>query len=90
MSTERKENVAFYTIAEFKTMNGIPDSEKAQVVKNPNGDQKLFLSIGSKNFKCQQDITADKEILMLVEDGKLDEACLVNTKPSINNVVFTL
>lgn len=90
MSTERKENVAFYTIAEFKTMNGIADSEKAQVVKNPNGDQKLFLSIGSKNFKCQQDITVDKEIKMLVEDGNLEQACLVNTKPSTNNVMFTL
>lgn len=90
MSQERKENVTFYTIEEFKAMNGISPNEKAQVVKNPNGDNKLFLSIGSKNFKCQQDISSEKEIKMLVEDGKLDEACLVNTKPSTENVVFTL
>ena len=90
MSQERKENVTFYTITEFKKLNGISDSEVAQVVKNPNGDNKLFLSIGSKNFKCQQDITATKSMKMLVEDGNLEQACLVNATSPTENVMFTL
>lgn len=88
-TAERNENVKFYTIGEFKTRVGIADSEKAQVVKNPN-TEKLFLSIGSQSFKCQQDIDGGKELRMLVKSDKFDEACLVNTKPSTENVLFTL
>lgn len=86
---ERNDNVKFYTMSEFKTRVGISDAEKVQVVKNPN-TEKLFLSIGSQSFKCQQDIDGGKELRMLVESDKFDEACLVNTKPSTENVVFTL
>ena len=89
MATERNENVKFYTMAEFKTRLGIAEAEKAQVVKNPNTD-KLFLSIGSQSFKCQQDIDGSKELRILVESDNYEEACLVNTKPSTENVLFTI
>ena len=88
-TTEKNPNVKFYTMSEFKTRVGIAESEKAQVVKNPNTD-KLFLSIGSQSFKCQQDIDGSKELRMLVESDNLEEACLVNTKPSTENVLFTI
>ena len=81
-------NIKFYTIAEFKERIAL-SSEKAQVVKNPNTG-KLFLSIGSTNYKCQQDIDGEKEMKVLVEGDDFDNACLTNIKASANNVVFTL
>lgn len=88
-TANKSENVKFYTVAEFKTRIGASETEKAQVVKNPN-TEKLFVSIGSQNFKCQQDIDGSKELRMLVEADNYEEACLVNVKASTENVLFTL
>jgi hypothetical protein len=81
-------NIKFYTIAEFKERVAL-SSEKAQVVKNPNTG-KLFLSIGSTNFKCQQDIDGAKEMKVLVDGDDYENGCLTNIKPSADNVLFTL
>ena len=81
--------VKFLSINEFKIAMNIPADEKAQVVKNPNGG-KLFLSIGSHTFKCQQTIDGSKEMKMLVDNDNYDEACLANVKPHAENVLFTL
>lgn len=81
-------NIKFYTIAEFKERVAL-SSEKAQVVKNPNTG-KLFLSIGSTNYKCQQEIDSSKEMKVLVEGDDYDNGCLTNIKSSADNVVFTL
>jgi hypothetical protein len=90
MSTTANESkeIKFYTIVEFKERVAL-SSEKAQVVKNPNTG-KLFLSIGSTNFKCQQDIDNTKEMKMIVEDNDFENACLTNIKASAENVLFTL
>lgn len=80
--------VQFFTIQEFKDKLNM-SNEKAQVVKSPL-TQKLFLSIGTSNFKCQQDIDSQKEMKILVDNGALTEACLVNVKESANNVLFSL
>lgn len=89
MSVERNSNIKFYTIIEFKSKLGIETSEKTLVVKNPN-TEKLFLAIGSQNFKCQQDIDGTKELRMLVEEDNLLNACLVNIKSSMENIMFTI
>lgn len=81
--------VKFLTISEFKIANGLNADEKAQVVKNPN-TQKLFVSIGSKAFKCQQDINPAKEMKFLVDNDNLAEACLTNVKASAENIMFEL
>lgn len=81
--------VKFLSINEFKQAVGIPADEKAQVVKNPNSG-KLFLSIGSHTFKCQQNIDPKQEMKMLVDNGDYNEACLANVKASTENVLFTL
>jgi len=81
-------NVTFMTVNEFKSAIGMA-GEKASVVKNPNTG-KLFVSIGTKNYKCQQDISASKEMKFLVENSNLEEACLTNVKPSADNTVFSL
>lgn len=81
--------VTFMTISEFKIANGFNADEKAQVVKNPNSG-KLFVSIGSKAFKCQQNIDSSKEMKFLVDNGDLNEACLANVKAPAENVLFTL
>lgn len=84
----RSENVTFLTIEEFKAKMNLV-GEKAQVIRNPN-TQKVFLSIGSSNFKCQQDINGSKEMKMLVDNGNFAEACLSNVKSSAENVMFSL
>ena len=83
-----KKTVAFMTVSEFKSAIG-KSSEKADVVKNPNTG-KLFVAIGSANYKCQQAIDPKQEMKFLVEDNNLEEACLTNVKESANNTVFTL
>lgn len=92
MATEntntRSENVEFLTIAEFKAHFGL-QSEKAQVIQNPK-TSKLFLSIGSKNFKCQADIDGSREMRILVDNKDYENACLVNVTATENNVMFTL
>ena len=82
-------NTKFYSVEEFKLQVQLPVAEKAQVVKSPSTG-KLFLAIGSKNFKCQATIDGSKEMRMLVEDDNFNEACLVNVKQSADNVLFTL
>lgn len=84
----RSENVAFLTISEFKAKLGKAD-KPAQVVKNPNTG-KLFLAVEDLRFKVQGDIDSSLPMSVLVPDGQLDQACLVNVKNSENNVQFTL
>jgi len=87
-TTTKSATVTFFTIEEFKAkMNLI--GEKAQVVKSPL-TQKLFLSIGSSNFKCQQDIDGKKEMKVLVDNNDLSAGCLVNIKETADNVLFAL
>ena len=87
-SVTKTTNVQFYTISEFKSLVGLPQ-EKASVVRNPKTGS-LFLSIGSKNYKCQQNIDGSKEMKVLVEDNNLDLACLVNVTVSNDNTLFEL
>lgn len=87
-ATPKSATVTFFTIEEFKAKMNLV-GEKAQVVKSPL-TQKLFLSIGSSNFKCQQDIDGGKEMKVLVDNNVLTEGCLVNVKESANNVLFAL
>lgn len=88
MSTDAKtSNTKFMTINEFKLAMNLSTNDKAQVIKNPNTG-KLFLSIGSQNFKCQQDINSGKEMKMLVNNDNLVDACLANVKSSTENILF--
>lgn len=91
MSTES--TTTFMSINEFKAEIG-KVNEPVQVIKNPKSN-KLFMSIGSDNYKCQQTFTAElpfKVIVPITEDGEmiLAEACLTNVKDSGANVMFTL
>jgi hypothetical protein len=87
-NSQKSETVKFLTISEFKSLIG-KSAEQAQVVKNPNTG-KMFLAIGSGSYKCQQDIDSAKEIKVLIDNDNIDDACLVNVKPSESNVQFTL
>ena len=81
-------NVTFLTINDFKSKT---NSTSLDVVKNPNGDNKLFVaSPEGGRWKCQQDISKAKDMRFLIEDGDLEQACLVNVKESANNTVFSL
>ena len=79
----------FYTVQEFKSLVSLPQSVPAQVVKSPQTG-KLFVAMGSKNFKCQATINPKLEMRMLVEEDNYEEACLVNVKSSTENILFEL
>lgn len=80
--------IKFLSVGEFKTAIG-KAGEKAEVVKNPNSG-KLFVAIGSENYKCQQAIDPKLPMKFIVENDNLAEACLTNVKEKADNTVFTL
>jgi hypothetical protein len=83
-STAKSNNVTFLTWDEFKEeMNII----KADVVKNPHTG-KLFVAHRNMRWKCQNDIDFKKDLAFLIEDGDMDNACLVNVTSS-DNTVYT-
>ena len=86
-------NVKFLSVSEFKSLINA-DQLQLDVVRNPKGDNKLFVSIGDYSYKCQQDISNDKPIKFIVpvvdDELVIDQACLINVKESTNNVLFTL
>jgi hypothetical protein len=69
------ESIKFMTVVQFKEQIGV---SSLTVLKNPKTD-KLFLSTESGDcYKVQQDIDSSKEMKMLVKDGDISDACLVN------------
>ena len=88
VQNQRSENAEFLTVEEFKARLN-KEGVKAEIVKNPNTG-KLFLVIGSLRFKVQASIDPNKDIRVLIPDGDLDQACLINAKPNTDNVIFTL
>ncbi len=76
MNTKPKENVTFMSLADFKAAIGVA---KIDIVRNPKGEKKLFMSANGKYYKCKQDIDLQSPLAVLIpENGNLDEACLVN------------
>jgi hypothetical protein len=88
-TTTKSDNVQFLTINEFKVKMNL-GSEEAKVIRNPNGENRLFLAIGSQTFKCQQNIDATKDIKIGIWDNDIETACLINAKDNSANVVFVL
>ena len=80
----KSNNVTFLTWDEFKEEMGI---KKADVVKNPHTG-KLFVAYKDMRWKCQNDIDFTKDLAFLIEDGDMENACLVNVTSS-NNTVFS-
>lgn len=69
------EKITFITVEQFKEQVG---TTSMQVLKSPKTN-KLFLSTAEGDcYKVQQDIDGSKEMKMLIKDGDLSEACLVN------------
>jgi hypothetical protein len=78
-------NLTRLGITEFKESIG---ATSLDVVKNPK-TQKLFVSTSNGNtYKCQAAIDLSKPVEMLIPDGDLGSACLVNK--GTNNVLATL
>ena len=64
-------------MAEFKTQS---QNTSFEVLVNPK-TTKLFVSGSSgNNYKVEQGIELKNEVVWLVEDGNLDEACLINKR----------
>ena len=82
-SNNNSENVQFLSIAQFKSQLGI---DSARVLKNEKTG-KIFLSASNgESYKVQQDINSGKEMKMLVADGNMADACLVNVSNQATEV----
>ncbi len=80
-------NLVNVGIPEFKVLAG---ASKLDILKNPKTD-KLFISASNgKNYKVQQNIDTAKEMVFLIEDGKIEEACLINKSDKGLKALFTL
>lgn len=84
---ENQDNVDFLTVNKFKKEQGV---EKLSVVKNPKTG-KLFMDAEGTYFRCQQDLNTELPMRVRIEEGKPEEACLVNVKETESeNVVASL
>ena len=68
--------VEFLSIREFKGKEGI-DSMK--VLRNPKTGKLFLAGDNGKNYKVQGSINSSEDMSILVEDGKIEDACLINT-----------
>ena len=84
---ENRKNATFMSVAEFKQAVGHPTA-KLGVIKNPNNG-KLFMNIGGKNYKVQQNFDGALDHCVIVPEGVLEEACLINAKQQ-NNTLWEL
>ena len=81
-------SVQFMSVAEFKRAVSGSETTPLQVLRNEKTG-KLFMSINGKAYKCQQDISSAKNLSVLVPDGSITDACLINAEGGATQV-FTL
>lgn len=53
---------------------------KIDILKNPNTEKFFAAGDNGKNYKVEQSIDFKAPIVVLVEDGMLDEACFINQR----------
>lgn len=76
----------FLTIAQFKAEI---NASELNVVKNPKSG-KLFLSASNgSNYKVQGDLDVNESMCVLIPNGVIADACLINAEKS-NNTLATL
>jgi hypothetical protein len=69
-------NVSFLSIAAFKKAIG---ATKLEVVHNAKTGKLSMLADDQSFYRCQQAIDTSEKMSVLIADGDLDRACLVNT-----------
>lgn len=72
---EPEVEITFMTVTEFKAAF---DCTKIDIVRNPNTN-KLFASCNNgKTLRCKGDLDMTLPISVLVPDGVLEDACIIN------------
>ena len=84
MEYKKADKVEFITMSEFKER---VEENKVEVIRSPKTN-KLFLSGEKNNWKVQEHFDASKETRMLIPDGDLEQACVVNVK-NVSEVIAT-
>lgn len=81
-------SVNFMSVSEFKKAVSGSETTRLEILRNKKTN-KLFASINGKAFKVQQDIQANQPISVLIPDGDLGQACVINATGGAESV-FTL
>jgi hypothetical protein len=79
MEYTKADKVEFVSMDAFKERVG---ETKLELVKSPKTD-KLFLSGDKANWKVQKEFDPEMETKVLIPDGNLEQACLVNVKSAV-------
>jgi len=74
-TTAKNPNVKFLSVSEFKTAIG---ATKLEVLTNPATGKLFMASDKGANFKVQGDIDTKERMVVLVDNGDLENACLIN------------
>lgn len=82
MSDTKNDNLEFLTVGEFKSA---VSADRIRAVRNPKTG-KLFMTDGVRKWRCEGDLDVEGDVKVLVEDGNLDDACMVNVDDSKNVV----
>jgi len=76
----------FMSINLFKQNVG---ATKLDVLRNPNTNKLFVAADNGTNYNCQQDLDVKLPMSILIPDGDMTKACLINPKPGAD-VIATL
>ena len=68
----------FMSINMFKHNVG---ATKLEVLRSPKSNKLFVAADNGLNYKCQQDLDVKAPMSILIPDGNLELACLINPKP---------
>ena len=79
-------DIRFLTIDQFKAQM---DIESIEVLQNETTGKVFMSGSNGQTWKVEQDIDPDSPMKVLIENGDMDDACLVNVK-SKAKTLFTI
>lgn len=74
----------FLSINMFKQQVG---ATKLDVLRNPNTGKLFVAADNGTNYNCQQDLDVTLPLSILIPDGDLTKACLINPKPGVDVLI---
>lgn len=74
----------FMSINMFKQNVG---ATKLEVLRSPKSNKLFVAADNGMNYNCQQDLDSTKPMSILIPDGDITKACLINPKQSADVII---
>lgn len=75
---------SFMSINMFKQQVG---ATKMDVLRNPNTSKLFVAADNGTNYNCQQDLDVKLPMSILIPDGDMTKACLINPKAGADVII---